>query len=67
MIECSTKINDGLKLRRKSRSRNLAPLFTLIEVLTIKKCSMVPGSTCKNLVKDQMICEAGGSGGEKPK
>ena len=33
MIECFTTINNGWKLIFKSRSRNPAPLFTLIQVL----------------------------------
>ena len=50
MIECFTTIINGWKLTFKSRSRNPAPLFTLIEVLIRKKC-MVPGSTCEVLVR----------------
>ena len=34
----------------KTDPETLPPLFTLIEVLIIKKCSMVSGSACEVLV-----------------
>ena len=78
MIECFTTIINGWKLIFKSRSRNPAPLFTLIEALIIKKCSTVPGAACEVLVHHQIslknanaegrtICEVLASGREELK
>ena len=79
IIECFTAIINEWKLIFKSRSRNPSPLFTLIEVLVLKKkCCTFPGSACEVLVhhstslintnaEDQTTCGAGGSGREELK